>query len=220
MNKKTTLERVSGNIATSAVTNGAAVLAPVVLSGVTPLVALLPFLVNTLAANRQTARLEECINSLSEEVAKLGLDTTKLSDDQFKLAGECSVALFSTISTVKLDYLKRAVLNAMASPTIANGVSDALGRLIRDISAAETDFVIKAFEYKSVNIDSAIAQTDRADTLVVHPDSTEDMLVGGLIRLGLLYSKGTSWDATMYEWSPLTAKFIALVSPAQPLPIN
>ncbi|MCY0914039.1 hypothetical protein [Massilia antarctica] len=220
MNKKSALEKVTGHAATSALTNVAAVLAPVVLTGVTPLVALLPFLVNTLAANRQTARLEECIKSLSEDVARLGVDTTKLSDDQFKLAGECSVALFSTISTVKLDYLKRAVLNAMASPAISSGVSDALGRLVRDISAVETDFVIKAFEYKSVNIDGTIVQTERTDTLVVRPDSTEDMLVGGLIRLGLLYSKGTSWDATMYEWSPLTAKFIALVSPVQPLPIN
>lgn len=212
MKKKTAIEKVASHPATAVVTNATAIGLPL-LASVTPLVAALPLLVDALAAGRQTARIEEAQRELAEAVVKLQVDVATLTDDQFKLAGECAVAMLSTVHPAKLAYLRQAVLNSISNGIVADGDSDALGRLLRDISAEEIAFVARVFRFNSVSIDDEITQEARKDMLVVKINSRDDMLVGGLIRLGLLYTKSSSWDASMYEWSPLTAKLIALVRP-------
>lgn len=214
MENKTKLETVAGAFSTNIAVNAIAAVAPLLLTSVTPLVTLLPFLVNSLAVDRQTKRIEVAIQSLSVELSSLALDISTITDDQYKLAGECSMAFLSTVSEVKLAYLKQAVVNSLLNPELSNGVSDALSRVVRDVSAAEAEFVIKSFQFKGVFIDAEMQS--EPDKLVVQPDSDDEIIVGGLIQLGLLYSRAATWDASMYEWSPLTAKFIVLVGPTTP----
>lgn len=212
MAEKTLVEAVLGNPVTKAAVNAGAAIAPVAMPYVTPLVALLPGLVDSLAAERQSQRVEACIASLNEQVAQLKIDLAKLSDDQFKFIGECAISMLSTVDSAKLEYLKCATLNSLSNHHQVSGVSDAMSRLIRDISSAETAFVIRAFAYKAVNIDDELKPEERQNNLIVRTGTEDELHVGGLIRLGLLYAKSSSWDAAMYEWSPLTAKFIALVT--------
>jgi hypothetical protein len=210
MSDQTKTESIASHPLVTLVANAAAIALPLVIPGVTPLVAALPVLADTLAAGRQTARVEKVLSELTEDVSQLKLDLTKITDDQFKLSGECVTAMMSTINEQKLAYLRQAVVNSLSDPDVAQGNSEALARLMRDISADETAFTVRAFRSNSVSIDKN--ESKRSDALHVVPGSRDEELVGGLIRLGFLYTKSTSWDAQMYEWAPITAKFIALVS--------
>ena len=113
-------------------------------------------------------------------------------------------------TSLSLHASSGSVVNTLTDPTIPHGTSDALGRLVRDVSAAEVVFLIDAFRFSGISIDAELVAQE--GQLIVKPNSPEELLVGGLIRLGLLYARSTTWDSMMYEWSPLTAKFILLVS--------
>ena len=203
MNDKSALEKITGSVPVGIAANALAVAG----AAFTPWAAFAPFLVQTLASGRQSARVESMLAQLVVEVSALKIDLQDISDDQHKLVGECIVSTFSTVDNLKLQYIRSAVLNALTNPTIPHGNADALGRLVRDISAAEAAFVMTAFKFRGVVI--AAGNVSTAERLFVTPDSPEELLIGGLIRLGLLYSR----SSMMYEWSPLTAKFIALIAP-------
>ena len=205
MIEKSLLESAAGSLPVAATANFIAVVGSIYC----PFASLLPFLATTLATQRQSERVDSMLLQLSQAVEALQLDASKITDDQHKFAGECVVAALSTVSQEKLEYLQSAAVRALAEPEISAGISDALARLVRDISAEEWKFALQNFEFRGITIDKTLEAP--TGTLMVRPDSHEEFLVGGLIRLGLLYTRAMTWDAQMYEWSPLTAKLIALV---------
>jgi hypothetical protein len=159
MNEKSAVEAVAGSTGVNLAVNAAPVLAQVfpaigamIDANAVPWLSALPFLLQTLAAGRQSARIDAAITALSADVARLQCDLTNITDDQYKLASECSLAFLSTINPAKLDYLRLAILNTLVDPSIADGASEALARLVRDISAAETALVIDLFSYEGVFI--------------------------------------------------------------------
>ena len=205
MTEKSMLETVAASLPTTVTANLVAVFG----SAFCPFAALLPCLTDSLASQRQSQRVDETLRAVERDVAALRVDLRNITDDQYKLTGECIVAALSTIDQQKLAFLRTAAVNALANPDLSLGFSDALARLIRDISAAEATFVLENFKYQGVSIDKELPTL--AGHLMVRTDSIEEIIVGGLIRVGLLYARGTSWDSQMYEWSPLTAKLIALI---------
>lgn len=207
MNNKTLIEELTGSLPASLGANALAVAG----ATFTPWAAFAPYLLQTLASRRQSERVEKMLSDLAKAVSDLGINMQAISDDQYKLAGECVVAALSTIDQAKLDYIQSAVLGTLRKPEVSLSNSDALARLIRDISAAEVVFLLTAFQYEGISIDAE--QQSMPGRLFVQPNSPEELLIGGLIRLGLLYTRSATYDAMMYEWSPLTAKFIALVTP-------
>ena len=206
MSEKSMLEKVTGSLPASA---GASALA-VVGATFTPWAAFAPFLLQTLASRKQSERVEQMFAGLTAEVERLRIEVRDISDDQYKLAGECVVSAFSTVEVAKLEYIRIGVMNALTEPSISRGTADALGRLVRDISTAEAAFLVENFRFTGVTIDAEHSSQD--GRLFVKPNTQEEILVGGLIRLGVLYARFTNWDSMMYEWSPLTAKFIALIT--------
>lgn len=217
--KKSTVEAIAGNTALNVAVNAAAIVPQVfpaigamVGASAVPLLSAVPFLLQTLAAGRHEERIMACFKSLSEQVEELRhrIDLNNITDDQYKLASECSLAFFSTINAAKLGYLRQAVLSTLTDASIADGTSEALGRLIRDISAQETELVIALFKYNSIAILDE-PSSPPATCYAVLKGTNEELAVGGLIRLGLLYSLTPTWDYTQYTWSPLAAKLIALV---------
>ena len=206
MHNKTFIEKAASSMPASIAANAVSAFG----SPFTPWAAFAPFLLQTMASKRQSERVEKMLTELAQAVSELQIDMHTISDDQYKLAGECVVAAFSTVDQRKLDHIRNVVLHTLLKPELSLDNSDALGRLIRDISAAEVVFLLDAFRYEGVSIDAEL--TPIAGRLMVKPNSPDELHIGGLIRLGLLYSRSTNWDSMMYEWSPLTAKFIALIS--------
>lgn len=120
------------------------------------------------------------------------------------------MSALSTIKRAKLDYLRAAIVNALIDPSVSAGNSEALARLMRDISSFETKLVIDLFRYESVFVlEKEITFIDHSFGVLI--GTPEAAGVEGLIRLGLLQAHAPNWDATRYTWSPLAAKLIALV---------
>ncbi|MDP1605833.1 MAG: hypothetical protein Q8L93_04185 [Rhodocyclaceae bacterium] len=206
MTEKSVVEKVTSSLPVNVGTNSIAAFG----ATVTPLAAFIPFLVQSLASGRQTERLEKMFAELNSIIEAHSEQIRSLSDDQYKVINEAIAAAFYTVNEQKLELLRNAIAVIIREPNIALSAADALSRAIRDISADEAKFVVDNFRYSKILIDAEIDE-NRADSLIVRPGTTEEALVSGLISLGLVYTKSSSWDAQMYEWSPLVAKLIVLL---------
>jgi hypothetical protein len=206
------LEKTAGSLPVKATANAIAVFG----STITPLAAFVPFLVDTLASGRQTERLERMFAELNALTAEHSERLKELSDDQYKVVNEAISAAFYTTEEAKLDLLKRAAANAVADADAVSGVSDALSRVVRDISAAEAAFVIRNFNCELLVVADGPTEMPRTlidmpRTLGIKPHSTDEIILSGLINLGLLYSKTSRWGLVAFEWSPLVVKLIRLL---------
>jgi len=210
MSTKTAIERVATNFPVSVGANAIAAFG----ATVTPLAAFVPFLVQSLASSRQAKRVETMLADLDSIIQAHTVQIEALADDQYKLISEAISAAFYTIDVLKLEFLKNAVVVAIERPDIPLAAADSLSRALRDISSDEAAFIVNNFKFVKVVIDSEIAMDDpnRSDHLIVRPGTINESIVSGLISLGLLYTKSSSWDAQLYEWSPLVAKLIVLLS--------
>lgn len=208
MEKQSALEAGSGNVGTKVAANAFAVLG----ATITPLAAFVPFLVDSLASGRQAQRVEKMFGELGELINAHSAQLKALSDDQYKVVSEVISAAFYTINAEKISMLKRAAANAFLNGEIVEKLSDPLSRVVRDISAAEASFVIRNFGCESFMISAvAFEPPDLSSTLIIRPHSNDEVIVAGLINLGLLYSKKPKFDVVAYEWSPLVATLIRLI---------
>jgi hypothetical protein len=168
-------------------------------------------LIDALASNRQAQRLEQMFAELTVVTTQHAARLSALSDDQYKVVSEAISAAFYTINQDKLHLLKRAATNAFLDGEAVANVSDSLSRLVRDISASEAAFVIRSFSYELFIVaEEQFQSPDMPPTLAIRPHSDEEIILSGLINLGLLYPKASRWDVVAYEWSPLAAKLIRI----------
>ena len=152
---------------------------------------LLPVLLQTLAGERQAARLQAHFGKLEEEFSALGRKIDDLTDAQFKLVAEIAESSRLTVDDQKLELLRLAVRNALNDPEIVSGDVDALARLVRDLSVAEMLFIVENFRYFSVRIEKERADAQvGASELLIRPGDPAETVVSGLIGHGLLYAKG------------------------------
>jgi hypothetical protein len=141
-----------------------------------------------------------------------------LTDDQYKVVNEAISAAFYTINEDKLDYLKRAAKNAFLKPGAVEGLSDPLSRVVRDLSAAEAKFISTNFGFELIMLFAKQggsvppgSEVTAAKLLQIEAGSADEVIVSGLIGLGLLYAKTPRFGSVMYEWSPLVAKVMVLL---------
>ena len=205
MQKKTVLEKVTGNLPTeSALTLVAAA------SGM-PVAALLPVLSNILAEGRYKKRVQACIEEINEILLQHEQQLKGLSDGQYKLINETVLAILQTTNPNKLKYLKNAIKNTLLTnkELINDGVF--LSRAIRDISADEASFLIKNFSYEYIRIGSITSELDDG-ALAVLSNSHDELICAGLISLGLIVTSGaTIDDLGLHKFSNLVAKLIVLI---------
>jgi len=209
--KESAVEKVTSNVATKAAANAVALLG----ATITPLAAFVPFLVDALASGRQGKRLEQMFASLTETIALHSEQIKQISDDQYKVINESISAAFYTVDERKLELLKTAAMNAFMDKDAVSNVADALSRIIRDISASEAAFISQNFSYGLVVIaEESYPEIEGLKTLSISPESEEEIILSGLINLGLLYSKKSRWDLMGFEWSPLVVKLLRLLKDA------
>ncbi|HBO4312263.1 TPA: hypothetical protein L4V00_001827 [Pseudomonas aeruginosa] len=210
------IERVAGSSAmTLAATGIAAVatgpLAPFIpaISGV--LAQFLPILTTSLASTRQAERVQEAFKAVNAELEEHAELLRKMSDEQYKLINETVVAILQTTDPAKIEYLKRAVSNGLQLPELIPLHSEVLARVVRDISAAEADFVLKNFQYQFISLDAA-ADDHPPETRYVARDSGDAVIVSGLMALGLLIPAPAVWDRIgMLQFANITVYVIGLL---------
>lgn len=85
-----------------------------------------------------------------------------------------------------------------------------LSRIIRDISAEEADFLISSFSFQRLQLGNSSGTEE--GVLVIPIGGREELVVSGLISLGLLISAGpTIDDSGLLRFSNAVAKIIALL---------
>lgn len=208
MNKPSLLEKVASSFPAKGAANAVSVFG----ATITPLAAFVPFLIETLASGRQAERLETMFRELRALTEANAEKLRDLTDDQYKVVNEAISAAFYTIDQEKIEILKRAATNAFLHPDAVTQVSDSLSRVVRDISSAEVAFVICSFGYEKIVVANETANTQT--TLAIKPHSSDEVILSGLVNLGLLYPKKSQWDSVPFEWSPLVAKLIRLLNDA------
>lgn len=200
----TKLENFAGSVSSEA-----ALTLVGVLSG-NPLAALLPVLSNSLASGRQKKRVEAALADINSVLTIHANTLRNINDAQYKLINEVILTLLHTTTEEKLVYLRRAVRNSLEEPDMQAAEAAALSRIIRDISAEEADFLISSFSYQRIQLGDANGAED--GVLVIPIGGREELVVSGLISLGLLISAGpTIDDIGLLRFSNAVAKVIALL---------
>jgi hypothetical protein len=211
MQPPTDTEKIAGHLATKLAANAVAV------AGATfsPLAAFVPVLFDSLASQRQSERLNATLSEIRGLLAEHTEQLRHVSDDQYKIINEAIAAAFCTTQPDKFQLLKNVVRNGVQQSTLVENLSDALARVVRDISAGEAKFLANNFHYDVFVITAEVAELPIGERIqVVKPGTPDEVLVSGLINLGLLYSKSTRWDAMGFDWSPLAPKLLALIRDA------
>jgi len=205
MEDKSNLEKVTGNLATK--TAGIAV--GVLGATVTPLAAFVPFLLETLASGRQSKRLESAFKKIETILKKHEKLINELTDDQYKVINEGVSSALYTINEDKLNYLVTVIANTTTQPNTCSGISDHLSRVIRDISADEIMFLLNNISFVGVAVTDDTVKND--GLLQISPGSNDELLLTGLMHLGLVYAKDSTWDFQVYKWSPIVNKLVSLL---------
>ena len=177
----------------------------------TPLAALLPVLSKALASERQRQRVESTLAEIAQVLARHEGAIRVLTDAQYKLLNEVILALLHTTEVEKFQYLRRAVSNTLFANELVPQDAAVLSRTVRDISAAEADFVVQNFSFDRVWLTTEQNETS-GRALLVTPTSPQAVIVSGLTSLGLLLSGSSDFASLgMLEWSPVTAKLITIL---------
>lgn len=205
--KPTSLERVAGSLvsevglgALGAITGG--VLAP-----------LLPILAKSLASERQRKRIETALTELTSVLEAHDAVLRDLSDEQYKLINETVLTLLQTTQEAKLKYLRAVVENCLTGAQLLPEEASVISRIVRDISAEEIAFLLRAFEYDGVALTEVPQPPEKQEDniLLVDPSSREALAVSGFLSLGLVASGDPTYDLTPLRFTRIVAKLIALL---------
>ena len=204
---KTSVERVSGSLATESTLTLIAAIA----GG--PLAPLLPVLAKSLAAGRQQRRVEATLIAIQQTLTEQSEALFRISDEQYKLINEAVLAVLQTTQQEKLDYLRNAIRNSLSVTNFSAHEAVAVSRIIRDISAEEAALLIRLFAYEGIQLVDEKADKDPMSTIFrLSPNSPDATQVTGLLSLGLLLPPQSSWDGIgVQRFTKLAAKAIALL---------
>lgn len=201
----TAVERLVGNPATEVGLTLASAI-----PGVPVAALLLPVLGNALASGRYRQRVEQSLAEVSAVLEAHSEQLRTLTDSQFKFVNEAVLAILHTTSQDKLAYLRQAIRNSLTLPDLQPEEAVILARIVRDISAEETFFLIKHFAYKRIQIGRINENVQGA--FVVEGGGRDEMIISGLTALGLILPAGpTMDDMGLVRFSNVVAKVIALL---------
>ena len=201
----TAVERLAGNVATESALTLIGALAG------NPVAALLPVLARSLASERQRKRVEEALVEVNDILEAHEEELREITDSQYKLINEIILAFLHTTNGEKLAYLRRAVRNTLCMSDIQSEQSVVLSRVVRDISAGEADFLLRHFSHERIQLGVAQGSIS-SEALVVATGGREELIVSGLISLGLVIPAGPTMDDTgLMRFSSAVAKVIVLL---------
>lgn len=207
LNPPSKLERLAGNVATESALTVVGAMA----GG--PLAPLLPILAKSLASERQRKRVESTLAEIGSVLAEQEEKINRLSDEQYKLINETVLAVLHTTHEEKLAYLRTVVRNSINTTNLRAEEAAILSRIVRDISAAEADFLLRTFQFVGIHLIETQAGEEFSDGILrIDPKSAEALTVSGLLSLGLLAPAEPTWDApNVLRFTAVVAKLLVLL---------
>lgn len=197
------LEKMTGSVVTRSVATALSTCIG------TPLGALLPVLLQSLAFGRHNQRVENALEDINQ-ILNLHEDKIRqLSDSQYKIINEIILTILQTTEQEKIKYLKIAIKNTLKEDRHNVSVATLISRILRDITLDEIMFLIKNAEYSRI-IFSDKPMNDRELFVDVH--SRDGIIVSGLISLGLMVPGAATFDDIgRYQYSPLVNEVIGII---------
>ncbi len=178
----------------------------------TPLAALLPVLMKSLASDRQKRRVETTLKDMNDILLKHEDQLAALTDQQYKFINEAILSLLHTTNESKMRFLRNVVENGLSASELKDQEAVFLSRIIRDISAEEAQFVIDNFVYERIWLNEREPGENQRSTLAIKPSTPDGQVALGLLTLGLLTTAEPTWDDSgLLRFTPLVAKLITLL---------
>ena len=202
----TTLEKIAGNPLLEAA------LTAISAAAGTPLAALLPVLGTTTAAGRPRQRVEETLREMDAILARHEAQLRELTDQQYKFINEAVLALLHTTNESKMRFLREVVEGSLSASALLDQEAVFLSRVIRDISAAEVQFLLNNFSCDGVMLTETELLEPKDSRPMIRPNTVDGQAVLGLVTLGLMAAKNTTYGGSpVFGFSPMAAKLIALL---------
>ena len=204
--EQTALERTSGHPLTGVALTTISVLIP------TPLTALLPVLADSLATGRHKRRIDEELKRINTVLEAQRHKVNCLTDPQYKLLNEVIIAVLHNLENEKAENLRKAIANTLSASNVTYTVANQVSRVLRDISAAELQFVINSAAFNSIMLGPINGEVS-SDVLIVNKGSPDAALVASLIGLGVLVPEGSSLDRLgRYVFASFASELVLLVT--------
>jgi flagellar hook-associated protein FlgK len=176
-----------------------------------PLVALLPVLGKSLAAERQKLRVEKALNEINNILNEHSEALVTFSDEQYKLINEAILTLLQTTSEQKISYLKKVIRNTIDEKDIEQQEAVVLSRIVREISADEINFLYNNFAFERILVTSIDEEHDMK-VLKIKPDSHESLIVTGLVLQGILENGEPGfYENDFFRYSKISAKLMVIL---------
>ena len=176
--------------------------------------ALLPVLTDCLARGRHDRRLAEWLADVNARLRHLGDHLNRYSDAQYRLTVGIIQTAFETIDAEKLRLLKAATINIAGSDYLEHFEAQLFSRILRDVSATEIAFLVKHRDAPAFSF-LALSADDQKRARNFHPNSSEALILRGIINLGLVArspTEGTYGDLGAYLIAPFVPKLLELVA--------
>ncbi len=206
MEPRTSVEKISG----SPLTTIAATIVATVGTATSPLLApLLPVLTTIPAAIRHAKRVEQAIRDIELDLLAQKDQLQNLTDGQYEFVTATIAAVFSTVQRDKIELLRTAISNGITEP-LDHCEAQFMSRVIRDVSPGEAQFLLDSIRFRVIHIGP---DPKNSEALNITRNSPKTVLVSGLVSLGLLGPGDTIYlEVSSYQFSPITAKAVALLS--------
>lgn len=204
MSKETGLEKVTGSLPAA----GAAAIVSAVVGS--PIAALLPVLISTLANGRHKKRVEAALSSVQEELTSLGASLIDLSDAQFKFINESVINILHSPDDNKIEYLKQGIRQSAAHDRLNLHEASLISRALRDITVEELSFLIECQGSKMVFHQNPVEGCINVSKLTYDGERAT-----GLVSLGLLtkeQGEGTYDDDGAYVFTSIALKLLETIS--------
>lgn len=213
VNAPTALESVAGHPVTEVgLTTAATVAGTLLASAAVPFLPLIPVLVKAAAAGRQELRMRTNLQAIEQVLMRHEVELQRMSDEQFALINEVVLAAMGSTNDTKLEYLRNAVKNVLSLSELGPQEAVVLGRVIRDMSAAEAQFLMDHQGAKRISIGVA-GTNSSSESHYVEPDSDEALCVYGLLSMGVLTPGEAMWDTMgLLGFSQIAPKLVALLN--------
>lgn len=187
------------------------------------LAAILTLLVNIPAGKKVNKHIESELSKIHKILYKQRVELEKINESQYKIIKESLNSIIRTEESEKLEHLRNIICNTVSYNDFCKYDSILLSRIIRDISAEEVTFLLESNSYKSIAVYSWYEESKQEETenlkkkmieencLLIYPDSVEELIVSGLVSLGILVAAEVSLGLHRYKFSKTTMKLTYLL---------
>jgi len=179
--KKSNLEKITGNISVQASATAAAAL----VGG--PLAALVPLLLATISGTRHDERIKNALSEICITLENMKDLVDQMTDPSYKLLNDAILCLPHSVQEEKIKYLKTCITRCITNDRLNMHNATKIGRLLRDISAEEISFISK---YRDTPITFS-STGELHDGVNIDKFSEDGNIATGLVSLGLLVEVGS-----------------------------